>query len=57
MAAFTFSPQTTEYQLQHAYWLGKAASLAYQDEAVIRAECGASVGVLTCWRGRSGFWW
>jgi triacylglycerol lipase len=38
MAAFTFNPQTTEYQLQHAYWLGKAASLAYQDEAVIRAE-------------------
>ena len=38
MAAFTFNPQTTEYQLQHAYCLGKAASLAYQDEAVIRAE-------------------
>jgi triacylglycerol lipase len=38
MAAFTFNPHTTEYQLQHAYWLGKAASLAYQDEAVIRAE-------------------
>ncbi|HZS08025.1 MAG TPA: lipase family protein [Blastocatellia bacterium] len=41
MPTFTFNPQTTEYQPQHAYWLGKAASLAYRDEAVIRAETAA----------------
>lgn len=29
---------TTEFSLEHAYWLAKAAELAYADEAKIRAE-------------------
>ncbi len=30
--------QSTEYSLAHAYWLGKAARLAYDDESDIQAE-------------------
>ena len=38
MTASTFNQHATECSLEHAYWLGKAAKLAYQGETEIQAE-------------------
>lgn len=38
MAVSTFDQHANEYSLEHAYWLGKAARLAYEDETEVRAE-------------------
>jgi len=38
MAAFTFNPTTTQYDSNNAWSLGKAASLAYQNESTIGQE-------------------
>ncbi|MEV0697075.1 lipase family protein [Saccharopolyspora sp. NPDC050389] len=36
MAVLEFDHEVTDYRLQHAYWLARAAKLAYDDEATIR---------------------
>ncbi len=38
MSTFSFNPNTTRYEPQNAFWLGKAASLAYQDESTVWKE-------------------
>src|SRR6266849_3927244 len=38
MSTFIFNPDTTRYESQNAFWLGKAASLAYQDEPTVWQE-------------------
>ncbi len=38
MSTFSFNPDTTRYESQNAFWLGKAASLAYQDEPTVWQE-------------------
>src|SRR5712692_3155643 len=41
MSMFRFHPQTTRYDSHNALWLGKAASLAYRDEATVGQETSA----------------
>ena len=38
MTVSPFNHHATDYCLEHAYWLAKAAQLAYKDESAIRAE-------------------
>jgi hypothetical protein len=38
MVATTFDQHADKYSPAHAYWLGRAARLAYGDEAEIRRE-------------------
>ncbi|MEU6266865.1 hypothetical protein [Saccharopolyspora shandongensis] len=36
MTVLEFDHAVTDYRLQHAYWLARAAKLAYDNEATIR---------------------
>src|ERR687894_2201104 len=38
MTASNLNHHATKYSLEHAYWLGKTAKLAYADKAEIQAE-------------------
>jgi len=38
VGAFAFNQHADGYSLEHAYWLGRAARLAYGDESEIRAD-------------------
>jgi triacylglycerol lipase len=40
MDSFAFASERTEYQPQNAYWLGRAAKLAYSDQDTVQAETG-----------------
>ncbi len=48
MSPFTFHPQTTEYNPENAYWMGKAAELAYLDEAAVQEKTVGEWGFKSC---------